>query len=425
VTAAVVTAAPPVPARRTVLPRHWPLLGVFTLYPLWWAVGFANIAQPLCTLPLAFQLLRRRDLRVPRGFGLWLLFIVWTLLAASKLEKFSHYVAWSWRESLWVGSMIVFLYVYNAPRDRLPLAKVTNMLVALWGAVVVGGYLGLLLGDTRLWTPAQLVVPKSLADIEFIQNTISPRFAQVQDWLGYQLPRPAAPLTFTNEWGATLAVLTPVVIAAWPYLRGRRRRVVGTLAVASFVPMIVSANRGLWVTLLCTVVYTTVRLARRRDPRAARRLFAGGVVLTLIVLLTPLGDVVTGRFESDHSNEARLTLYTQAREQVETSPLLGFGSPRSNEDNPNYPPVGTHGSFWLVLFSYGIPGALVFVALLASLVLRTSSPPDRRLLWLHAVVVAGFVEIPFYDLIPVPIFAVAAAAALVLREQAALEPATP
>jgi O-antigen ligase len=296
-------------------------------------------------------------------------------------------------------------------------------MVVLWGATVVGGYLGLLLGEYRLTTLASVLIPNEWADVDFVRNTISPRLAQVHDFLGFPLPRPSAPFTFTNEWGANLAALFPIVIAAWPGLDRRPRRIVGFLAVASVVPMVVSANRGLWVTLIGTAVYVSVRLAQRRDPRAARRLVAMVVALVALVALTPLGSVVSGRFESDHSNRSRLTIYTQATDAAADSPLLGYGSPRSNPLDPDLPPVGTHGTFWLVLFSHGIPGAVLFVGAMWSLVWRTARPRDTRLLWVHGTVVAGLVMLPFYDLLPVPIFTVMAAAAVVLRD-GSLERAT-
>jgi polysaccharide biosynthesis protein PslJ len=409
--------------RRRVLPTWWPLAAMIGGYPLWWALGIANVTWAIFAVPLIGQLLQHRRLRAPRGFGLWLLFLAWMLLSAAMLEQFSHYVAFGWRASLWISAVVVLVYVVNTPRSRLPDRTLYGIVLVLWGAAVIGGILGLVLGDVRLWTPAQLIVPRSLADVDFIENTIAPRFAQVQDFLGYPLPRPAAPFAFTNEWGANLALLWPVVVAAWPHLRARGRRAVATLAVISFVPMVVSVNRGLWVTLAATVVYASVRLAQRRDPRAARRLVVIGAVVLGVLVLTPLASIVSGRLEDDHSNNARLTLYSQVQEQVQESPLLGFGSPRSNEDNPNYPPVGTHGTFWLVLFSHGVPGAIFFVGGLVSLAARTSRPKDRRMLWLHAVVVAALVEIPFYDLLPVPIFTMMVAAALVLRaEQEAAVP---
>ncbi len=405
------------PVRRTVVPAHWPLVVVFAGYPLLWMSGLATLALSLLAVPLVAQLLLRRRILVPPGFGLWLLFLAWMLVTASQLEKFSHYVAFASRYTLWIGALAVLLTVLNTPRRALGDDAVLRLILWLWGASVVGGYLGLVLGDTRLWTPAQLVMPSSLAEIDFINNMIAPRFAQVQDFLGYPLRRPSAPFTFTNGWGASMAVLWPAVLAAWPSLRGRARGVVGFLAVASIVPMVLSVNRGLWVTLIGTFTYTAFRLARRQDPRIARRLLAVGTVLVLLVLVTPLGSVVSGRLESDHSNNARFTLYTQAREQVLESPVLGFGSPRSNEDNPGYPPVGTHGTFWFMLFSHGIPGAAIFVGLLGSLALRTSRPRQRHMLWLHGVVVAGLVMMPFYELLPMPMFVIAACAGIVLRDR--------
>ena len=101
---------------------------------------------------------------------------------------------------------------------------------------------------------------------------------------------------------------------------------------------------------------------------------------------------------------------------MEESPILGFGSPRENDLFPELPPVGTHGTFWYVLFSHGIPGVVLFSAALAALVVATARPVHRDLLWLHGTVFGGAMLIPFYDLLPVPIFTVMAAAAVIVRD---------
>ena len=400
------------------IPSYWPILALFAGYPLWWALGLANIAVPVLGIVVIVKLLRRPSVRVPRGFGLWLLFFTWVLLSSTQLEEMSHYVAFTWRFLLWIGAIAVLVYVADTPREKLPDRVVLGALLALWAGTVIGGYLGLLMPSVRLWTPAQLLVPKSLSSIEFIKVTIAPRFAQVQDFLGYPLPRPAAPFTYTNSWGGNLALLSPVLFAAWPALPRRRRAFLGTLAVASLAPMILSVNRGLWITLIATSVYVAVRTAHRRDPRAARRLGALGLVLLALVAFTPMGTVVSGRLENDHSNNARATVAAQAREEVLKSPLLGFGSPRDNPLNPELPPIGTHGQIWMVLFCYGIPGALFFLAALVSLIVRTANPVNRRYLWLHGIVFGGMVMVPFYELLPMPLYIIAACAGLVLRDTA-------
>jgi hypothetical protein len=411
------TEAAPWRTRDRVRAPHWAVFGLFAFYPLFWVTGFALFSFAVMSVPLLVHLVARRRLVVPPGFGLWLVFLLWVLLSASQLQKMSHYVAFASRYALWIGALVLLVYVLNTSRERLPDSTVQNGMVVLWCASVIGGYLGLFLGDTRLWTPADVLLPKSLTDVDLIANTTTPSFAQVQDFLGFPLNRPSAPYTFTNGWGAAMAVLTPVVIAAWPTLRPRARSVVTVLALASVVPIVVSVNRGLWVTLIVTFAYVGFRLSRRRDPRTARRLVVGGTLLAATVLLTPLGSLISERLDSEHSNSARFTLYAQVREEVSESPVLGYGSPRTNVDNPNYPPVGTHGMLWFVLFAHGVPGLLFFLAGLGSLVWRTSRAPNRRLLWLHGAVVASAVMVPFYDMFGVPLFALAACSALVLRDR--------
>ena len=200
---------------------------LFAGYPVLWALGFANIAVPAIGIVILVRLFRRPGVRVPRGFGLWFLFVAWMMLSASQLEKFSHYVAFTWRLSLWLGALAVMVYIADTSRRRLPDSRVLNSMLVLWGATVVGGYLGLLLPNVRLWTPAQVIIPQGFSSIDFIQVMVAPRFAQVQDFLGYPLPRPAAPFTYTNSWGANMALLFPVVFAAWPALSRRRRVMVG------------------------------------------------------------------------------------------------------------------------------------------------------------------------------------------------------
>lgn len=409
-------------ARRTALPEHWPVVAVFACYPLLWALGL-GLALPLLGLPLLVRLSTRRSVRVPPGFGLWLFFLGWAALSASQLEELSNYLAFTYRFLLWASAVVVLVYVYDTPRDRLPDETLLHAMLVLWALSIVGGWLAIAFGDLRLATPVSLVTPGAVRSIPFLWDTISPKLAQVQVFLGYPISRPAAPFTYTNAWGANLAVLVPVVAAVWPMLEGRRRAWVGGLLLASVVPIVVSANRGLWVTLIATTVYVAVRAAHRQDPRMARRLALGGAALVVAVLVTPLGGLVSDRLETDHSGETRMNIYERAQEETAKSPLLGYGSPRTDPENPDAPPVGTHGTLWMVLYSHGVPGVVAFVGGLAGLALRTRNPRNRRYLWLHAAVVGGLFMIPFYELIPMPIFTVAACAGIVLRELAEPEPA--
>ena len=64
------------------LPPEWPLVFMLAGYPVWWFLGAGALIWPLFSLPMLGRLvMRRRTVRVPRGFGWWLLFLVWMLLS--------------------------------------------------------------------------------------------------------------------------------------------------------------------------------------------------------------------------------------------------------------------------------------------------------------------------------------------------------
>ncbi|MDH5238337.1 MAG: O-antigen ligase family protein, partial [Acidimicrobiia bacterium] len=189
------------------------------------------------------------------------------------------------------------------------------------------------------------------------------------------------------------------------------------LLVLSLVPIVVSVNRGLWLSLAASFLYVTVRRAGSGRALPAIRLVLGALVVVLFITLTPLGDLVADRAESDHSNRSRATLVSLTLDQVQDSPLVGFGAPRPDEENPNLPPVGTHGQIWTVLFSHGWVGAILFGLFLVVLAWRTREDLDDVHLWLHAVTVGLLVQMWFYNLFPGALALGFVAAGLLLRRR--------
>src|SRR3954451_15564469 len=55
----------------------WPLAAMLVPYPLWWALGTTDLALVVFAIPMATWLLKRSRVLSPRGFGWWLLFLVW------------------------------------------------------------------------------------------------------------------------------------------------------------------------------------------------------------------------------------------------------------------------------------------------------------------------------------------------------------
>jgi polysaccharide biosynthesis protein PslJ len=403
--------------RRLSMGPSWPLWLLFLAFPLWWALGFAAIVWPLMAVPIAAAVFMRGWTSVPRGFGLWILFLVWMVASGTQLEDTEQWIAFTYRVAIYLSATLLFLYVFNAPREQLPARQVTGILTGFWSFAVVGGFLALAFPDGAFTSAAEVLLPPGLSGNAFIYELIHPEFAQVHEFLGYPIPRPKAPFVYTNEWGANIALLTPFVLATWRTVRrSSLRLLVGTMLVASVVPIVVSVNRGLWLSLGLGLIYAAIRLAIRGRIRGLYAL-AGFIVLSgLLIIATPLARVIGDRLATPHSNATRGSLYVEAAEGVLDSPLLGYGSPRESERNPTAPPVGTHGQFWLVLFSHGIPGAALFLAWLGYAFWQSQRRRSTFHLWMSVVLLIALIQLPYYGMLPVPIHLVMLATALSWRE---------
>jgi len=295
--------------------------------------------------------------------------------------------------------------------------------VGFWVAVVAGGFVGLLLPNLSFRSLAEYLLPQSVLADEFVYELVHPQFAQTMDFLGYPVPRPSALFTYTNEWGSAFALLTPLAIWGLPWLRARLGHGARLLIAASFIPVLVSLNRGLWITLAAGLLYAMVRLAGSSARRAAGRVLAVVAVIVALVALTPLRGLVIDRIETGHSNNTRGDLYGEAYERTLDSPLLGYGGPLPSERRPNAPRVGTQGQLWMVLFSHGFPGAALFVGFFAYAFARTWRPRTVLGFWCHVTLLIGLLQLPVYGLLPVQIHILMVAAALGLR--ASTGPARP
>lgn len=394
------------------------------ILPVWWVLGFAQFLWGGIVFPLFFMVLRLPEIRLPRGSGLWMLYIGWTLLSASQLDALSHVLAFAYRIVVLFGAALLFVYLYNQPTDKVPRNRVIAWMCVFWAWIALGGLLGVLAPNFTIDSVAHKLLvgllPGDLATNGWFVSLTTPKAAQVQDFLGFPLPRPAAPFSYTNEWGSCFAFMTPFAFAGLSFTRGWHRTLLLAVTLTAFVPAIVSLNRGLWVTVIVGGLYFAVRSAWEGRPQAVITVGAIGAILGLLIVVTPLRSLVEGRFESDHSNVARLTLYTTVAEQVQDSPLFGYGVPRVSEEYPNLPAIGTHGHFWTALYSQGVPGLLLFLAAVSATVWRTGTRcrDDSVGTWMHIVTFMVLVEMWFYEFLPAQWFIIVVAMALALREPA-------
>lgn len=404
------------------LPR-WPLVALITGYPLWFLVGLGGFVWVLLAAPMALALVGRRGLVLPKGTTWWFVFLVAVVGSGLSIDTAGRMAGYLLRLGYYGAATVFLLYLVNgrgtargaAPDGGdVPTATIVRSFTWLWMAAVAGGYLAFALGDVSFRSPTAYVMPGFLLGNELIATLVTPGFADLHDVIGFPVPRPKAPFPYTNSWGSMVALTTPFALIALSDARvGIDRRLLRVVLVASSVPIVLSLNRGLWLSLGIGALYVAVRLVIANRGRGALRMGVGVVVIAAIVVISPLGSVVQSRVDNGHSDGDRLSLVTAAVDGAAERPLFGWGAPRPS--GGNLPSTGTHGQVWLVLFSHGFVGAVGFVAAMVTFAVVTARQRTTAGLWAHAVIVIALVQLPVYLWIPHSLFTVMAAVAVALR----------
>jgi O-antigen ligase len=168
------------------------------------------------------------------------------------------------------------------------------------------------------------------------------------------------------------------------------------------VPLAVALNRGSWLTLAAGVAYGVLRWSWvRRDLRPLLVLLVAALVGAALAVQTGLLDSAVDQLatRSEDSNETRAGLYIETITTLQDSPLIGFGSTRPSVENPNGPPLGTHGQLWAVLFAHGFVGAACYVGFFVYALLRArSAHPVQH--WAQVSLVIGLLQLPIYGHLP-------------------------
>jgi O-antigen ligase len=266
-------------------------------------------------------------------------------------------------------------------------------------------------------TPLSAALPGALADNELISRLIEPQVSETQVFRfeDVVLHRPAAPFAYTNGWGSSMALLTPFAVAALHDRRiGLPRWVTVLLLVAGLVPLGVALNRGSWLTLGLGLGWGVVRWARiGRDVRPvlvlAAMLIAGLGVATATGVLQQSVDQLATR--SADSNETRAGLYQETLTEAARSPLIGYGSTRPSVDNPEGPPLGTHGQAWAVLFAHGYLGAGLYIGFFVLAFWRAKAEEPIQH-WAKVSLLIGLAQLPIYGHLPTQLIVMVAAAVI-------------
>lgn len=432
------------------LPAGWPLTALIVGFPVWWLLGMRVAVFPLLAIPMALELLRRRPIKLPPYFGLWMLFLLWYVASSAMLRHsppgtlgdvgFTGAASMLMRLAEYGSVTIMFLYAGNLSERELPRARVIKMLAYFFLVVVAGGLFALLRPKWEMTSPVELLLPQSISGNMFVQSLVHPVAAQVHTVLGYELGRPAAPFGYTNMWGNVLNILLPWFVVGWITLGNTARRIAAPfLLCVALVPAIYSINRGLWVGLVLSGLYFGVRLALRGKLWALGAVgfvAAGG---SLVLAVSPLQDVVEGRLANPHSNDIRAFTVTRTLEASAHSPVLGYGNPRKARGNANSiaigstpscqqcgnPVLGSTGQLWLVTISQGYVGVFLYVSFFALSLLRYRRDGTPIGIAATMVILLSFFYMLIYNALVTPLLITLLSVALLWRNDMERGPVTP
>jgi len=377
--------------------RAWPILACTAAMPLMFFAGLQGVVWMAPGVVFSWRLIRRPTTNVPRSALVLGLALVW-MLASFVQVKLGSIPLSIYRWSLFLGAFASEVYLVNEDEDSLPTERVVQWLGALFVAMVVFGYMAII-APIDAKSPL-LIALGPIGRIEFIKSISGWNMAEVQGFLGFPLPRPAAPFPAANGWGSAAGLLFPFFVSTWLVdARGGRRIVGAVIGVLALVPIVVSFNRGLWMSMVLAMAYLALRRMLAGRIGTLMVVLLAGVMVGILFVVTPLGALAQEKVDTaGDSNNARSSLYDEGWNGAKESPLIGNGAPKRVD--PKLPPVGTHGMIWYLLYVHGFVVAGLYVLWLGLEVIRSAPSRSPGSVWFHIVLVVAAFQTMVYGMLP-------------------------
>ncbi len=418
-------------------------------YPLWWALGIADYAWILLAIPMALRMLAwrkhgSRKIKLPDGIAPWLLFLAWsgagvfllTLTAPGTVASpvGNRLISWAVRTMSYIAITILLLYVGNLTEKELSRRRLAWLLGLLAIYTTALGVAAMVVPTLQFTSPVETLLPTHLRANAFIQASMHPALAQVQNVFGTAQGqgRPKAPFDYTNTWGECLTITMPWLLVAALDGGTRRWRVAGWIALAlGLVVLVYSLNRGAWLGVGVCVLYLALRLAARGRIVVIGGLTAALAAVVILIVASPLHNVISQRLQNGDSDSIRLTLSALAIRDATASPILGYGDTRQQRGStqsiavgptPQCPicgqqAVGSTGQLWLLLITSGIVGALLYMAFFAYGIWRYRRDQSAYGIVGVLVLLLSFLYMLTYDAVPAPLGLTMLAYGLLWRSQ--------
>ena len=120
----------------------WPITALLIGWPLWWALGIAAYMPLFIAVPMLWRMYRwratgSRRILVPRGFGLWVLFLIVMIASVSMVSQQapetipsppSHRaISWALRAVQYLACTVILLYAGNLTERELPRRRLADL----------------------------------------------------------------------------------------------------------------------------------------------------------------------------------------------------------------------------------------------------------------------------------------------------------
>lgn len=403
----------------------WPVLTILWGFPLWWITGMTVIMAGILTIVMVSYLFIGRSVPVLPGMAALGGFLLWVIACSTMIDSADRMLGYFYRTTILLFVATAFVYTIRSA-GQLTRRRIISALTFVWFFTIVAGVVALIIPEVRLTTPVGMVLPDALRSNDYVQDLFFPPMAEIQSPYGSPetFIRPSAPFPYANSWGVAIVLLSPVAVAC--FLQARHlilRFAILAGFVAMIVPAMATGNRGMFGALALSGAYVVVRMAFRN--RAAPVLSLGilGLAALATVIASGLLERIAVRQEYGDSLGTRNTLYAETIQRTLQSPLLGYGAPRPSTQ-PDIS-LGTQGYIWMLMFSYGFVGLVLFLTFLWGTTMRTWRVPGDVDLVLHSVLVAASLVIIVYGLDIMQLLTIMLVAAVLVRRRHGLEPDDP